>query len=626
METVLINLQGISKQYGSRKIMDEFSYEFLETGFYLLFGESGCGKTTLLNILSGMTGFDGGTVSIGAHTFEGIVEWDQIRSLVGYVTQNCFFIDYLTVGEQLELTGCERSRIPTVLEKFNLSGCERRYPSQLSGGEKQRLSIVQALLQNKKILLLDEPTASLDEENKFIVWDTLSMVSREILVICSSHDEAAKSYAGSVIDFTRLDRAGEEAGTQQRAERSDIPAETIPQNPPALYPYFKKWFSYKGRERKSTFGILLIYFVAFLALLAGDFPNHKLAESAEHVYRINQCAVTVEDNGKQLLGMLENTPGVLDIGMAYNGSAPDITMTGEGHDTLMYGVLPSNSEAFALKERIAYGGYFDSADQVLLSAEKAAEYGEPSELVGHTVTLNLYDGYRRFEIAGVFEPFSDTDAQYMRQGLNQYANDSIYLSSAYTMQFQDEAGFNWNNQRTYVVYFTDYAAMREFADSASAQGMWVAESQVEVGISEQFLLLFGFLLPFALLIVFCSILFYYQTRRMELSYNKHLLLMYDYLGFGKREIRNCYIRGYFAENLRLLAAALFPALLLGFIVNLINEHFQLVAFRIFTFNPVLIALYLCFNILVSLLISSISVSKINRSKWYELFMEKRDLL
>lgn len=624
MKPILVNLQKITKQYGSRIILNQFSYAFGGTGFYLLFGESGCGKTTLLNILSGMTGFEDGSVSIAGLEFRQSVDWDQVRALVGYVTQNSFFIDYLTVGEQLGLTGCEKEEIPALLARFNLAEYEHRYPDQLSGGEKQRLSIVQALLQHKKILLLDEPTASLDEENKLLVFEALSMASEQILVICSSHDEAAKRYADFVIDFTELGQAQEQAA-QPGGTPLVMHAESDARNDITLYPYFKKWFSYKGRERKSTAGILMIYFIAFLALFLGDIPAHKLSESVEHVYGINQCAVTVKDQGQQLFELLDNTPNVLDVGMAYNGSAPDITRTGDAHDPIAYGVLPSNPEAFVL-DRIAYGSYFDSADQVLLSANKAAEYGDPDELVGHTLTLNLYDGSHSFEIAGVFESFSDTDTQYLRQGMNQYVNDLIYLNSAYTMQFQNDANFNWVEQRTYVIYFSDYDSMCSFADDAAAQGMRVAENRIEVGIRDQFSLLFAILLPLALIIMLCSVLFYYQTKRIELSYNRHLLLMYDYLGFDKQEIKRCYVRGFFMENLRLLAAAFFPALVLGVIINFINEHFQLVAFRLFTFNPLLTVLYLCFNILFALLISSVSVSRINRSKWYELFLEKRDLL
>lgn len=626
MKRVLVNLDKIVKQYGSRKILNDFSYSFYENGFYLLFGESGCGKTTLLNILAGMTEFESGCISITNKQFHKCVDWNQICDLVGYVTQNSFFIDYLTIGEQLELTGCEKSDIPIFLAKFNMLEYEHKYPRQLSGGEKQRLSIVQALLQNKKILLLDEPTASLDEENKLLVFNALSTVSKKVLVICSSHDDCAKRYADSIIDFTKLNENNAESHSKflNHNNESDVVSER--RAGVSLYPYFKKWFSYSGRERKSTIGIYLIYFATFIAVFLGDIPSHKLSESIEHVYKINQCAVTVEDYGKQLFEILDGTENVLDVGMVYNGCAPDITIYGEAHDTLIYGVLPLNSDAFALKDRIEFGSYFNSSDQVILSANKAAEYGEPSEIIGHTITLNTYEGYRKFEIAGVFETFSDTDIQYLRQGINMYANDCIYINTGYTQQFQEDKNFNWLNRRTYVVYFSDYKSMCEFKDKASTLGIRVAEDQIANDITEQFSILFYVLMPLTIIIMICSILFYYQTRQIELSYNKHLLLIYDYLGFDKHEIKKCFLRGFFTENLRILSITLIFALIFCFIVNFINEYFQLVAFRIFTFSPIFILSYLFFNILFSLFASYLFVLKLNKWKWYDLFMEERDLL
>lgn len=627
MKRMLVNLQAISKQYDSRKILDKFSYTFCDTGFYLLFGESGCGKTTLLNILSGMTEFEDGHISIAGKDFHTSVQWDQIRDIVGYVTQNSFFIDYLTIGEQLELTGCKKADISILLARFKLEEYEQKYPSQLSGGEKQRLSIVQALLQNKKILLLDEPTASLDEENKRLVFETLSMVSRQILVICSSHDESAKRYADSIIEFTELDKIKPQ--TEHQSAANGICTDSVEQEKKhavTLYPYYKKWFSYKGREKRSTVSIMIIYFVAFIALFLGDTPSHKLSQSIEHVYKINQCGVTVYDNGQQLFEVLDSAENMLDPVMIYNGSAPDITASGSSHDPVDYGVLPSDPNAFALKDHIAFGHYFDSADQIMLSANRAAEYGDPAELIGHTITLNMYDGYHSFEIAGIFEAFSDTDLQYLRQGLNLNGNDCIYLNSAYVQRFQNDVNFNWMGQRTYVIYFSDYTSMQVFQDDISALGFRVADSQIEYTILEQFSILFYFLLPFSLVIMLCSVLFYFQTKQMELAYNKHLLLMYDYLGFDKKEVKRCYIKGFFTENLRMLAVTFAAALILCCVINFLNEFFQIIAFRIFTFNPVLIALYSGFNILFSLSVSSLSYSKFKQSKWYELFMEERDLL
>lgn len=204
IKTLKISIDNITKRYNDQIILSDFSYHFYSKGFYLLLGESGCGKTTLLNILSGMTPFDNGKVSIDGQEFNRIVNWEKIRKTVGYVTQDTVLIDYLTIGEQLELSGIEKTSIVKMLSLFGLDKYYNRYPSQLSGGEKQRIAVVQAILYGKKILLLDEPTASLDENSKITVFKMLKQVSKYVLVICASHDNCAKEYANHVICFDEI--------------------------------------------------------------------------------------------------------------------------------------------------------------------------------------------------------------------------------------------------------------------------------------------------------------------------------------------------------------------------------------------------------------------------------------
>ena len=132
----MIACEELTKTYGEECILDGFSGTFLETGFYLLLGESGSGKTSFLNLLAGFLPFESGTVRWDRDvysekvSFPGEVPFD-------YMTQDSFFVD-------------------------------------LSGGERGRLAIIRALLKGKKVLLLDEPTAALDEKNKRMIFEMLS--------------------------------------------------------------------------------------------------------------------------------------------------------------------------------------------------------------------------------------------------------------------------------------------------------------------------------------------------------------------------------------------------------------------------------------------------------------------
>ena len=172
----MIACEELTKTYGEECILDGFSGTFLETGFYLLLGESGSGKTSFLNLLAGFLPFESGTVRWDRDvysekvSFPGEVPFD-------YMTQDSFFVDFLTVEENLKLLGdsaeAER-KASDLLQRFGLFDKRKAFPSSLSGGERGRLAIIRALLKGKKVLLLDEPTAALDEKNKRMIFEMLS--------------------------------------------------------------------------------------------------------------------------------------------------------------------------------------------------------------------------------------------------------------------------------------------------------------------------------------------------------------------------------------------------------------------------------------------------------------------
>lgn len=622
MQKKLIKLTTLNKNYGQQQVFSNFSYSFSENGLYLLFGESGCGKTTLLNIICGMTSFDSGKVQIAGQHFYKNVEWKKINNIIGYVTQNTVLIDYLTIGEQLELTGATKDEIILKLSDVNMDEYIDRYPFQLSGGEKQRIAIIQAVLQNKKILLLDEPTASLDFENKTVVFQLLKNISKDILILCSSHDEVAKDYANYIIDFNHLELNNDEDITEN-INKYDY---THNKGKVKLFPYYRKWFYYSKREKTSSISVLIIYIIVFLSLFLGDSPEHKTQVSIEHIYDINHCVATVSDYGHSLFNTLEQNEDILDIVMVYNGSAPDETINGILDDSTSYGVLPSDSKVFRLSNRVAFGNYFSGANQVILSSEKAKEYGDPQSLIGKMLTLNLYGGREQFEIVGIFDSFSEIEKQYLRTSCVDEGNNCIYLSSNYTKQFQEDEKFEWMGQRSYVLYFNSYSAMRDYySANNNNKNMKLDADHVDYSIVQRFEIMFYFLYPFSFLVITFSLIFYFQTKRIEMHYNKHLISIYDYLGFGKKEIYLCWLKGMLFENLIMLAVAFIVSMIIAFLVNLFNERLELLSFRIFTFNHLLILIFIIFNILCSFLTSLHNFGTIKRTKWHELFSQQQDL-
>lgn len=184
----MLQLQNIQKTYKVKKKMihalNGIDYTFSDHGFYWISGASGSGKSTLLHIIGGLEKASSGTVS-GTYSF------DQI----GIVFQDHNLLSDFTVYDNLAIFGSSKEDIEKTLSQLDLLDRMNVQAKYLSGGEKQRLGIARALLKNVQILLLDEPTGNLDEENTVIIFKLLQQLSEYLLVIMVSHNELAKEYA-----------------------------------------------------------------------------------------------------------------------------------------------------------------------------------------------------------------------------------------------------------------------------------------------------------------------------------------------------------------------------------------------------------------------------------------------
>lgn len=187
--------------------LENVNIVFPENGLFSVVGKSGSGKTTLLNILAGLTTPTSGDYYIGNINTSLLTkeEWSNLRSsFFGFVFQNYNLVESETVFNNLKLTILNENdideRIDKILLKFGLEKLKNEYVNNLSGGEKQRIAIARACLKKSKIILADEPTASLDEENSTIVFETLKEVSKDALVLVVTHDiEFAEKYSDKVL-------------------------------------------------------------------------------------------------------------------------------------------------------------------------------------------------------------------------------------------------------------------------------------------------------------------------------------------------------------------------------------------------------------------------------------------
>ncbi|BEK36375.1 ABC transporter ATP-binding protein [Campylobacter coli] len=198
----LIQIKNLSKEFGKVKALDNINLNIYKGEWLAIMGPSGSGKSTLLNILSLMDDPSSGKYILDNEDLEQINEEQKItlrREKIGLIFQQFHLIPYLNALENVMLSQYYHSSVDeedakAVLEKVGLSHRLSHLPSQLSGGEQQRVCIARALINNPEILLADEPTGNLDEANEKIVLETLQKLKNEgkTIVLITHNPELAK--------------------------------------------------------------------------------------------------------------------------------------------------------------------------------------------------------------------------------------------------------------------------------------------------------------------------------------------------------------------------------------------------------------------------------------------------
>lgn len=212
MNNKIIKLEGISKEFNTKyksvQALSNISIDFESGKFYAIMGHSGSGKSTLINILGLLETPTKGIYKINGVDTKNIdsnMEADLRRDFIGMIFQDFFLDDHLKAYENVILPMLINKNIEAKerknksLELLSLVDLEDRtthYPRELSGGEKQRVSIARALANDSKVILADEPTGNLDEENEqkvFSILKKLSEAGKCIIVV--SHSNEIKKYA-----------------------------------------------------------------------------------------------------------------------------------------------------------------------------------------------------------------------------------------------------------------------------------------------------------------------------------------------------------------------------------------------------------------------------------------------
>jgi len=211
----MIKISDVKKFYHTEELeitaLNKVSIQVEEGEFVAIMGPSGCGKSTLLNILGFLDDADSGSYvfnGMEVSHFNERKRADLRKQNVGFLFQNFNLIDDLTVFENVELPmiythlppSIRAKRAEDILDRMHITERRKTYPQQLSGGQQQRVALARAVVNKPKLVLADEPTANLDEDNGREVMELLNELNKEgTTIIMVTHSEKDAKYSHRII-------------------------------------------------------------------------------------------------------------------------------------------------------------------------------------------------------------------------------------------------------------------------------------------------------------------------------------------------------------------------------------------------------------------------------------------
>ena len=405
----MLQLKNITKDYisGDAAVhaLKGVSIEFRESEFVSILGQSGCGKTTMLNIIGGLDRYTSGDLVIGGRSTKEFKDkdWDAYRNhKIGFVFQSYNLIPHQTVLANVELAltlsgvskAERRKRAKEALEKVGLGDQLNKKPNQMSGGQMQRVAIARAIVNNPDIILADEPTGALDSETSVQIMNILRDISKEKLIIMVTHNaELAEKYSTRIIrlldgkvqgDSNPYDSSAVAAKTEKVPVQKKKSQKVSMSFGTALSLSFKNLLTKKGRTFLTCFaGSIGIIGIALILSLSNGFQNYidKVQEDTISTYPI-----TIQDESMDMTALMENMLGEPDSDVEHEaGRIYTKSIMGDMLNSLMSEVKTNNLAS--LKE------YFEGSECNIEDYITDIQYG-------YNVDLNIYssdtsDGIRK---------------------------------------------------------------------------------------------------------------------------------------------------------------------------------------------------------------------------------------
>ncbi len=323
----MLQLFDIRKSYTtadfSQTALDDVSISFRDNEFVAILGPSGSGKTTMLNIVGGLDHYDSGNLVIDGISTEQYTDrdWDTYRNnRIGFVFQSYNLIPHQTVLANVELaltlSGVSRDerkkRAKDALIEVGLGDHISKKPSQLSGGQMQRVAVARALINDPEILLADEPTGALDSTTSVQIMELLTQIAKDRLVIMVTHNpELADTYANRIVDLRDGKVVSDSNPFNPAPEDEKVSEKPIRRTAmsflTAISLSFNNLMTKKGRTIMTAFaGSIGIIGIAAILALANGVNNYikSVEEDTLSVYPLS-----IESTGIDMTSMMASMVG-----------------------------------------------------------------------------------------------------------------------------------------------------------------------------------------------------------------------------------------------------------------------------------------------------------------------------
>ena len=453
----MLKLEGITKDYkagdGVVHALKGIDLEFRRTEFVSILGHSGCGKTTMLNIIGGLDRYTDGDMSIDGVSTKKYkdVDWDTYRNIrIGFVFQSYNLIQHLSILDNvamaLTLSGVglqeRKRRAEEALRTVGLEEQIKKLPNQLSGGQMQRVSIARAIVNNPEIILADEPTGALDSATSVQVMELLKKISETKLVIMVTHNrELAEKYSTRIVsvkdgeivgDTMPYDGTGDEVKAEKSEEFNATAKEKKQKLKKSSMSYstaiklsFKNLMTKKGRTLMTSIaGSIGIIGVCLVLAISNGFSNYvnDLQQTVLAGYPVQIAQETFDTN--VLLSMImggtsdsEKKVQYPDDGTIYQYNALDminsaIIQNDFGQDYIDY------------VNKVKDKGWANSVTYA---------YGMEMTVIGKISNLFSADTYEQVNSSGILNINMDFDSEKITPniGWSEMIGDEAFITSQY---------------------------------------------------------------------------------------------------------------------------------------------------------------------------------------------------